>query len=134
MTSLDQDRAARLVDIARWRVVYHHTATDGSTRTETIAWFETSANAAWSEAATQLPPVGYQRPDTVTIERGTFTPLPEGGHGWQSLGPTQHATVSSRGLVAQDLDDPDPAPTPSETTAALTAAGQQPLFDLEPTK
>lgn len=124
----DPDQAARHRGRRCWRVVYHHTDPAGANRAETIIWFATTEDAAWVEAAAQLPPTGYHRPDTVTVEPGTFTPLPEGGHGWQPTGPPQRATVDHHGITTDEDDRPEPPATPGTDHAAATAAGQQPLF------
>lgn len=132
--NLNQTRAANLEGVHRWRIVYHYRTGNNTNlnHTETIAWFHTTPDAAWSDAAALLPPVGYTQPHAVTVERGTFTPAPEGGHQWQHIGPTQIARVDHTGLVRvhqNDEHDQDlGVETPTEQAAALTAGGQQQLF------
>lgn len=127
---LDQKRAATLVGVDRWRIVYHHRQGNGQSldRAETVAWFHTSDKAAWASAAALLPPTGYPQPHTVTVERGTFTRVPEGGYGWQHIGPTRLARVDHTGLVPQDNDPTENGPATTQHPAALTTAGQQQLF------
>lgn len=123
---IDQDRAAQLIGIDRWRVVYHFTDTDSRHHTETIAWFELTARSAWAEAGAQLPPVGYHRPRTVTVHLGTFIRNPEGDIGWTDHGPSLSATASGDDrLVFHDEDHTETVPT--DQIAAGTPAGQQAL-------
>lgn len=129
---LDQDCAAQLDGVHRWRIVYdfHAEHGQGLDRIETIAWFHVTAETAWADAAAFLPPAGYSKPAAVAVERGTFTTQPEGGYGWQYIGPTQTATVDHNGLRIhdEDHDAANPPATPAAHADAITGAGQQHLF------